>query len=145
MFCASIKNVIALAAGMVDGLGLGDNTRAALMTRGLAEISRLGVAMGGKLETFSGLSGVGDLIVTCTSKHSRNHSAGYLMGQGYCADDAMKEVKQVVEGVFSAKAALGLAKKYQVDMPIVEKINDVLFNNKPVKDAVKDQIGRAHV
>jgi len=138
----SIKNVIALAAGMVDGLGLGDNTRAALMTRGLAEISRLGVAMGGKLETFSGLSGVGDLIVTCTSKHSRNHTAGYLIGKGYSADEAMKEVKQVVEGVYSAKAALGLAKKYNVDMPIVEQINAVLFENKDAETAAKDLFER---
>ncbi len=138
----SIKNVIALAAGMIDGLGLGDNTKAALMTRGLAEISRLGVAMGGKLETFSGLSGIGDLIVTCTSTHSRNHSAGFLMGKGYSADAAMKEVKQVVEGVFSAKAALGLAKKYNVDMPIVEEINSVLFEEKPVKDALRDLLIR---
>lgn len=134
----SIKNVIALAAGMVDGLALGDNTKAALMTRGLAEISRLGIAMGAKQETISGLSGIGDLIVTCTSEHSRNHTAGYLMGKGYTPDEAMKEVKQVVEGVYSAKAALGLAKKYNVEMPIVEQINEVLFNNKPVKDACKD-------
>lgn len=138
----SIKNVIALAAGMVDGLGLGDNTKAALMTRGLAEISRLGVAMGGKLETFSGLSGVGDLIVTCTSTHSRNHNAGFLMGQGMSADEAMKEVKQVVEGVYSAKAAMGLAKRYNVDMPIVEHINGVLFENKSVKDSVKSLFER---
>ncbi|MBE5936661.1 MAG: NAD(P)H-dependent glycerol-3-phosphate dehydrogenase [Lachnospiraceae bacterium] len=138
----AIKNVIALAAGIVDGLGLGDNTKAALMTRGLAEISRLGVAMGGKLETFSGLSGVGDLIVTCTSTHSRNHNAGYLMGQGKTADEAMKEVKQVVEGVYSAKAAYGLAKKYNVDMPIVEHINGVLFENKSVEDSLKSLFER---
>ena len=127
---------------MIDGLGLGDNTKAALMTRGLAEISRLGVAMGGKLETFSGLSGIGDLIVTCTSTHSRNHNAGFLMGQGKSADEAMKEVKQVVEGVYSAKAALGLAKKYNVDMPIVEHINGVLFENKSVNDSVKSLFER---
>jgi len=138
----AIKNVIALAAGMVDGLGLGDNTKAALMTRGLAEISRLGVAMGGKLETFSGLSGVGDLIVTCTSKHSRNNTAGYLIGKGYKPDDAMKEVKQVVEGVYSAKAALGLAEKYDVDMPIVEQINAVLFEGKDAETAAKDLFER---
>lgn len=138
----AIKNVIALAAGMVDGLGLGDNTKAALMTRGLAEISRLGVAMGGKLETFSGLSGVGDLIVTCTSKHSRNNTAGYLIGKGYKPDDAMKEVKQVVEGVYSAKAALGLAEKYDVDMPIVEQINAVLFDGKDAETAAKDLFER---
>ncbi len=139
----AIKNVIALAAGMADGLGLGDNTKAALMTRGIAEISRLGVAMGGKIETFSGLSGIGDLIVTCTSTHSRNHTAGYLMGQGKTPDEAMKEVKQVVEGVYSAKAAMGLARKYNVDMPIVEEINGILFDNKSVKESVKNLFVRA--
>lgn len=138
----SIKNVIALAAGIVDGLGLGDNTKAALMTRGLAEITRLGVAMGGKKETFSGLSGIGDLIVTCTSRHSRNHTAGYLMGQGRTAKEAMDEVKQVVEGVYSAKAVALLAEKYNVSMPIATEINEVLFNNKPVEDALKDLFDR---
>ena len=114
----ALKNVIALAAGTVDGLGYGDNTKAALMTRGIAELTRLGEAMGGKPETFSGLTGVGDLIVTCTSVHSRNRKAGYLMGKGMTADEAMKEVKMVVEGVYSAKAALGLAKKCNVSVPI---------------------------
>lgn len=113
----ALKNVIALAAGTVDGLGYGDNTKAALMTRGIAELTRLGEAMGGKPETFSGLTGVGDLIVTCTSVHSRNRKAGYLMGKGMTADEAMKEVKMVVEGVYSAKAALGLAKKCNVSVP----------------------------
>lgn len=138
----SIKNVIALAAGIADGLGFGDNTKAALMTRGIAEISRLGVAMGGKIETFAGLSGVGDLFVTCTSKHSRNRNAGYLIGKGYSMDEAMAEVKQIVEGVFSAKAALGLAKKYEVEMPIVEQINLVLFENKSPEEAVTDLLLR---
>lgn len=132
----SIKNVIALAAGIIDGLGFGDNTRAALMTRGITEISRLGVAMGGSMETFMGLSGIGDLIVTCTSRHSRNHEAGYLIGKGYSTEAAMKEVKQVVEGIYSAKAALALAEKYQVSMPIVEQINQVLFGKMQVLDAV---------
>lgn len=132
----SIKNVIALAAGVVDGIGLGDNTRAALMTRGITEISRLGVKMGGHMETFMGLSGIGDLIVTCTSQHSRNHTAGVLIGKGYTAEAAMKEVKQVVEGVHSAKAAMELARKYEVSMPIVEQINKVLFENLPVLDAI---------
>lgn len=132
----SLKNVIALAAGVVDGLGFGDNTKAALMTRGIAEISRLGVAMGGKMETFSGLSGVGDLFVTCTSLHSRNRKAGYLIGKGYTMEEAMKEVNQIVEGVYSAKAALNLAKKYNIEMPIVEQINQVLFENKSAEDAV---------
>lgn len=138
----SLKNVIALAAGIADGLNYGDNTKAALMTRGLAEIYRLGEAMGGRIETFAGLSGVGDLIVTCTSKHSRNRNAGYLIGRGYSMDEAMKEVNQVVEGVYSAKAALALAKKYQVPMPIVEQINLVLFENKSPSDAVKDLLLR---
>lgn len=138
----SLKNVIALAAGMADGLGFGDNTKAALMTRGIAEIGRLGVKMGGKLETFSGLSGVGDLFVTCASVHSRNRKAGYLIGQGMTADEAMKEVNQVVEGVYSAKAALELAKKYNVEMPIVEQVNEILFNGKSAKTAVSDLLVR---
>lgn len=138
----SLKNVIALAAGIADGLGYGDNTKAALMTRGIAEISRLGKKMGGTIETFAGLSGIGDLIVTCTSKHSRNRNAGYLIGQGYTMKEAMNEVKQVVEGVYSAKAALDLANKYNVPMPIVEQINLVLFNNKSPKDAVADLLMR---
>lgn len=138
----SLKNVIALAAGAVDGLGYGDNTKAALITRGIAEIGRLGIAMGGKLETFAGLSGIGDLIVTCTSKHSRNHNAGYLIGKGYKMQEAMDEVKQIVEGVHSAKAALALSKKYNITMPIVEQINLVLFENKPAKDAVYDLLMR---
>ena len=132
----SLKNVIALAAGVVDGLGYGDNTKAALMTRGIAEISRLGVAMGGKMETFSGLSGVGDLFVTCTSLHSRNRKAGYLIGKGYSMEEAMKEVNQIVEGVYSAKAALNLANKYNIEMPIVEQVNQVLFEGKSAKEAV---------
>lgn len=138
----SVKNVIALAAGIADGLGFGDNTKAALMTRGIAEISRLGIAMGGKLETFAGLSCVGDLIVTCTSKHSRNRNAGYLIGQGYSMQEAMDEVKQVVEGVYSAKAALALSKKFQVEMPIVEQINQVLFEGKSPMEAVSDLLLR---
>ncbi|MDD3174395.1 MAG: NAD(P)H-dependent glycerol-3-phosphate dehydrogenase [Herbinix sp.] len=138
----SLKNVIALAAGVVDGLGFGDNTKAALMTRGMAEISRLGLKMGGKIETFAGLSGFGDLFVTCTSKHSRNWNAGNLMGQGKTMEEAMKEVNQVVEGVNSAKAALALAKKNDVEMPIVEQINLVLFEGKSSKDALSDLLMR---
>jgi len=132
----SLKNVIALAAGCVDGLGYGDNTKAALMTRGIAEICRLGVKMGGQPETFLGLSGVGDLIVTCTSTHSRNHNAGYLIGQGMTTKEAMDEVKQVVEGVFCAKAAKKLAEKYGVEMPIVDEVNKVLFEDKPAKESL---------
>ena len=135
---ASLKNVIALAAGMADGLGYGDNTKAALITRGISEMGRLALAMGAKYETLSGLTGMGDLIVTCASKHSRNRRAGYLMGQGYTMQQAMDEVKMVVEGVYSAKAAIALAKKYHVDMPIIEQLNEVLFENKPAKDAVKE-------
>ncbi len=135
---AALKNVIALAAGIADGYGCGDNTKAALITRGIAEISRLGTAMGGKAQTFSGLTGIGDLIVTCASMHSRNRRAGILIGKGYTMDEAMKEVQMVVEGVYSAKAALALSKKYDVPMPIVEQVNAVLFENKAAKDAVAD-------
>lgn len=138
----ALKNVIAIAAGMNDGLGYGDNTKAALMTRGIAEMTRLGVAMGGNKETLSGLSGIGDLIVTCTSEHSRNHNAGYLMGKGYSMEEAMKEVKQVVEGVYSAKAALKLAEKYAVSMPIVEKVNQVLFEGKSAEEATMELLTR---
>lgn len=132
----SLKNVIALAAGIADGLGYGDNTKAALITRGIAEITRLGVKMGGKPETFSGLTGMGDLIVTCASVHSRNRKAGFLIGQGMSMQDAMDEVKMVVEGVYSAKAAKRLAEKYEVSMPIVEEVNEVLFGDKPAAEAV---------
>jgi glycerol-3-phosphate dehydrogenase (NAD(P)+) len=135
---ASLKNVIALAAGMADGLGYGDNTKAALITRGISEMGRLAVAMGAKVETLSGLTGMGDLIVTCASMHSRNRKAGMLMGQGYTMDQAMDEVKMVVEGVYSAKAAMELARKYQVSMPIIEQVNEVLFEDKPAKEAVKE-------
>lgn len=134
----ALKNVIALAAGTADGLGYGDNTKAALITRGIAEIARLGIEMGANFQTLYGLSGMGDLIVTCASVHSRNRKAGYLMGQGYTMDEAMKEVKMVVEGVYSAKAAKQLADKYQVEMPIVEEVNKVLFEGKSAKDAVTD-------
>ena len=138
----ALKNVIALAAGTVDGLGYGDNTKAALMTRGIAELTRLGEAFGGKPETFSGLTGVGDLIVTCTSVHSRNRKAGYLMGKGMTAEEAMKEVKMVVEGVYSAKAALGLARKCNVAVPIVEAVNRVLFENADPKEEVSNLLLR---
>lgn len=135
---AALKNVVALAAGIADGLGYGDNTKAALITRGIAEIARLGMAMGGKFETFCGLSGIGDLIVTCASMHSRNRRAGILIGQGKTMEEAMDEVKMVVEGVYSAKAAMGLAKKYNVELPIIEQVNEVLFNQKNAAEAVRD-------
>lgn len=134
----SLKNVIALAAGMADGLGYGDNTKAALITRGIAEIGRLALAMGARYETLSGLTGIGDLIVTCASIHSRNRRAGILIGQGKTMQEAMDEVKMVVEGVYSTKAAVSLAEKYQVPMPIIEQVNQVLFEGKPVKEAVQE-------
>lgn len=138
----SLKNVIALAAGMADGLGYGDNTKAALITRGIAEMSRLAVKMGAKSETLSGLTGIGDLIVTCESKHSRNRKAGMLIGQGYTMQQAMDEVKMVVEGVYSAKAACALAQKYDVEIPIIEAVNQVLFEDKPAKEAVMELMMR---
>lgn len=134
----SLKNVIALAAGMCDGLGYGDNTKAALIVRGISEVTRLAYAMGAKTETINGLTGIGDLIVTCQSKHSRNRKAGELMGQGMTMEEATKEVKMVVEGVYSAKAALALGKKFYVTMPIIEEVNKVLFENKSAKNAVND-------
>ena len=133
---AALKNVVALAAGIADGLGFGDNTKAALITRGITEIARLGMAMGGKFETFCGLTGIGDLIVTCASMHSRNRRAGILIGQGKTYEEAMAEVKMVVEGVYSAKAALKLAQKYDVKLPIIEELNKVLFDGVKAKDAI---------
>ena len=138
----SLKNVIALAAGVADGLGFGDNTKAALITRGIAEISRLAIAMGAKAETIAGLTGIGDLIVTCASKHSRNRKAGMLIGQGYTMEEATKEVKMVVEGIYSAKAARALAQKYEVDMPIIDIVNQVLFENMSAKEAVVELMER---
>ncbi len=138
----ALKNVIALAAGIADGLGCGDNVKAALITRGIAEISRLGTAMGGKKETFSGLTGIGDLIVTCASVHSRNRRAGVLIGQGYTMKEAMDEVKMIVEGVYSAKAALALGKRYGVSLPIIEEVNAVLFDGKSAHEAMKDLLVR---
>ncbi len=139
----SIKNVIALCCGILDGLGCGDNTKAALMTRGLVEMTRLGTAMGAKAETFSGLSGVGDLIVTCTSIHSRNRRAGILIGQGKTVDEAQKEVNMVVEGVRSCKAAKELADKVNVEMPIVSEAYEVLFHSKDPKSAITNLMLRS--
>ncbi|MCD7716964.1 MAG: NAD(P)H-dependent glycerol-3-phosphate dehydrogenase [Lachnospiraceae bacterium] len=132
----SLKNVIALAAGIADGMGYGDNAKAALITRGIVEISRLGMKMGGHFETFCGLTGIGDLIVTCASMHSRNRRAGILLGQGYTMEEAMKEVNMVVEGVYSTKSAVALARKYGVELPIIEQVNKVLFEGKDPKEAV---------
>ncbi|MCD8181412.1 MAG: NAD(P)H-dependent glycerol-3-phosphate dehydrogenase [Firmicutes bacterium] len=132
----ALKNVIALCAGISDGLGYGDNTKAALMTRGLAEIARLGVAMGARQETFMGLSGVGDLIVTCTSMHSRNRRAGILLGQGKTLQETLDTVHMVVEGVNTAKAAYEMAKKYNVEMPIVEEAYNILYNGADARKSV---------
>lgn len=134
----ALKNVVALAAGIADGLGYGDNTKAALITRGITEIARLGTAMGGKFETFCGLTGIGDLIVTCASMHSRNRRAGILIGQGKTYEEAMNEVKMVVEGVYSAKAAMELSRKYQVQLPIIEQVNKILFEGLSAEQAVKE-------
>ncbi len=138
----ALKNIIALCAGISDGLGFGDNTKAALMTRGLHEIKRLGKALGAKESTFSGLSGVGDLIVTCTSMHSRNRRCGILIGQGKTLSEARDEVHMTVEGVSATVAAYKLSKKYNVEMPITEAAYKVLFENKPAKEAVYELMKR---
>lgn len=139
---AALKNVIAIAAGACDGLGLGDNTKAALMTRGITEIARLGTAMGARTETFAGLSGIGDLIVTCTSMHSRNRRAGILVGQGKTAQEAIAEVGMTVEGYTAAACGYRLAAQYGVEMPITREIYRVLYEGKDVRLAVRDLMGR---
>ena len=132
----SLKNVIALAAGVADGLGYGDNTKAALITRGMAEVSRLGIAMGGKAQTFSGLTGIGDLIVTCASMHSRNRRAGILIGQGKTLSEALEEVHMTVEGVWATESAYKLAKKHNIEMPIVNAAYRVLFEGANPREEV---------
>jgi len=139
----ALKNIIALAAGITDGLGYGDNAKAALMTRGLAEITRLGVKMGADPLTFLGLTGIGDLIVTCTSVHSRNWRAGNLLGKGKSLDEVLESMGMVVEGVRTTKAAHQLSEKYQVKMPITNALYDVLFNGKDIKQEVEDLMGRS--
>lgn len=134
----ALKNIIAICAGITDGCGFGDNTKAALMTRGIKEIARLGTKMGADSETFWGLSGIGDLIVTCTSMHSRNRRAGILIGQGKSVDEATDEVHMVVEGIVNCRAAYQLARKYAVEMPIVEKAYEVLFEGKNPREAVME-------
>ena len=134
--CAALKNVIALCAGCTDGMGCGDNTKALLMTRGLAEMARLGVALGGKKETFTGLAGVGDLIVTCTSMHSRNRRAGILIGQGVPVQEAMKQGGAVVEGYYAAQSAWELAQRKNVDMPITEAAYAVLYEGRDPREAL---------
>ncbi len=138
----ALKNVIALAAGICDGLGLGDNAKAALMTRGITEIARLGVALGAKTETFAGLSGIGDLIVTCTSMHSRNRRAGILVGQGHTAEQAIAEVGMTVEGYTTTKSAYLLSQKVGVEMPILNAAYQVLYNGKKPEEAVCELMGR---
>ncbi|MES5397138.1 NAD(P)H-dependent glycerol-3-phosphate dehydrogenase [Bacillus amyloliquefaciens] len=138
----ALKNIIALAAGITDGLGYGDNAKAALITRGLAEIARLGTKMGGNPLTFSGLTGVGDLIVTCTSVHSRNWRAGNLLGKGYKLEEVLDQMGMVVEGVRTTKAAYQLSQKYQVKMPITEALHQVLFNGQKVETAVESLMAR---
>ena len=140
---AALKNVIALCAGVCDGLGAGDNTKAMLMTRGLTEIARLGVAMGAHKDTFAGLTGVGDLIVTCTSMHSRNRRAGILIGQGKDVQEAMKEVGAVVEGYYAAKSAWALAQKMGVEMPITEAAYKVLYEGLSAKDMTHQLLNRS--
>jgi glycerol-3-phosphate dehydrogenase (NAD(P)+) len=138
----AVKNVIALCAGISDGLGFGDNTKAALMTRGITEITRLGAALGARPETFGGLTGIGDLIVTCTSMHSRNRRAGILIGQGKSVKEAIEEVKMVVEGVTTTKAAYKLSMEKDVEMPITTEAYEVLFNGKNPQIAVADLMMR---
>ena len=137
----ALKNVIAIASGFCDGLGLGDNTKAALITRGLAEMARLGVCMGAKEYTFSGLAGIGDLVVTCTSQHSRNHRFGEKVGSGTPVNQALSEVG-TVEGYYAAELAYSLAKKYKMEMPITEECYAILYENKDVKDVLNDLMRR---
>ncbi|MDO5696034.1 MAG: NAD(P)H-dependent glycerol-3-phosphate dehydrogenase [Eubacteriales bacterium] len=138
----ALKNIIALAAGMSDGLGYGDNAKAALITRGIVEITRLGVALGARPETFGGLTGIGDLIVTCASRHSRNRKAGYLLGCGKSLDEALAEVGMVVEGVNALHAAYDKARALGVDTPIINAVYDVLYNGLPVTEVAKVLISR---
>jgi glycerol-3-phosphate dehydrogenase (NAD(P)+) len=138
----SLKNVIAIAAGILDGLGLGDNTKAALMTRGLYEMTRLGVALGAQAQTFAGLAGMGDLTVTCISRHSRNRLLGEKIGQGKTLEKALSEMTMVAEGVNTAKAALDLAETVGVEMPITREVYNVLFNAKSAPEAVKSLLAR---
>ncbi len=140
---SALKNVIALCAGICDGLGFGDNSKAALMTRGITEIARLGTAMGANAKTFSGLTGIGDLIVTCTSKHSRNWQAGNLIGKGLGVEEAQKEVRMVVEGVSATRAAKELSDRYKVSLPICREAYAILFENKDCKKAVYDLMSRS--
>ena len=139
---AAMKNVIALCAGVSDGLGLGDNSKALLVTRGLTELARLGISLGGRMETFSGLAGVGDMIVTCTSMHSRNRRAGILIGRGIAVQQAMEQVGAVVEGFYAARSAYELSRRTGVDMPICREAYAVLYEHKSPKEAVQSLMQR---
>ena len=141
--CGALKNIIALAAGIAHGLGFGDNTRAAIITRGVAEMARLGAAMGCQMETFSGLAGLGDLVVTCTSAHSRNNMAGTLIGQGYTLDAAIEKVGMVVEGVNALKSAIEMSERYGVELPIITAVYSILYKGVTPVDAVNALMGRA--
>lgn len=138
----ALKNVIAIAAGIIDGLGMGDNTKAALITRGLAEMARLGTELGANPSTFSGLSGLGDLIVTCDSRHSRNRRVGEQIGKGKTLQQILAETQMVAEGVSTTESAFQLAKRYEVEMPIVEKVYEILFENKPPRQAIHELMTR---
>lgn len=141
--CAALKNIIALCAGCCDGMGYGDNTKAMLMTRGLAEMARLGVALGGRKESFTGLAGVGDLIVTCCSMHSRNRRCGILIGQGKSVEEAVKDIGAVVEGYYAAANARTLAQKAGVEMPIAQAAYEVLYEGRDIHTVISDLMGRA--
>ena len=140
--CGALKNIIALGTGISAGLGYGDNTKAALITRGLVEMTRLGLRMNCRMSTFSGLAGMGDLIVTATSMHSRNNRCGYLIGQGFSADEAVRKVGMVVEGINAIPAAMTLAEKYQVEMPLVTAANEIINHGKSPRDVVGELMGR---
>ncbi len=140
--CGALKNIIALAAGMSDGLGYGDNAKAALITRGLREITKIGLAMGANVNTFSGLTGIGDIVVTATSVHSRNHKAGYLLGQGYSLEETLEKVGMVVEGLNSLDAAIELEKKYNLQLPIIDTVAAIIEGKVKVKEAVSKLFAR---
>ena len=141
--CAALKNVIALCAGCTDGMGCGDNTKALLMPRGLAEMARLGVALGGRKDTFTGLAGVGDLIVTCTSMHSRNRRCGILIGQGRPVAQALEEIGAVVEGYYAAESIYQLSQREGVEMPLCRSVYEVLYHGVAVQDVVSSLMRRA--
>ena len=140
--CGALKNIIAIAAGMSDGLGYGDNAKAALITRGLKEITKIGLAMGANINTFSGLTGIGDIVVTATSIHSRNHKAGYLLGQGYSLKETLEKVGMVVEGLNSLEAAKELEKKYNLSLPIIDTVSSIIEGKTSVKEAVSALFAR---